>query len=159
LITAKGAFVKIVINRIALIFLVICSSCIDEKKIENNIIVNEVKTVLQSQERAWNEGNIEKYMEGYWKSDSLRFASGGNVSYGWQATLENYKRGYPDKTAMGNLTFSDIEVTLISDNAAIVFGKWALERDDDNPWGLFTLLFRKKLEGWKVVADHTSSSE
>jgi ketosteroid isomerase-like protein len=97
-------------------------------------------------------------MFGYLKSDSLRFASGGNVSYGWQTTLERYAKGYPDKEAMGKLTFSKIDIKIISEDAALVFGKWELERESDSPWGLFTLLFKYTETGWRIVHDHTSSA-
>ncbi|MCK5148910.1 DUF3225 domain-containing protein [bacterium] len=115
--------------------------------------------VMAEQQKAWNNGDLEGFMQGYWKSDSLRFASGGNVRYGWQATLDGYKRGYPDTDAIGQLTFSDMNVTFIAPDAAVVFGRWALERKDDNPNGLYTLIFRKFKEGWRVAADHTSSAD
>jgi len=114
--------------------------------------------VLDAQAAAWNQGDIEKYMAGYARSDSLRFASGGKVSYGWQTTLERYREGYPDRVAMGILTFSDIDITVISDDAVFVFGKWELQKVDERPWGLFTLVFRKTDEGWRIVHDHTSSA-
>jgi len=129
-------------------------SCNAEKNSDKEQIIK----VLDEQAKAWNEGNIEAYMEGYLQSDSLRFASGGNVSYGWETTLERYKKGYPDKETMGILIFSEIDIKLISDEAALVFGKWELERKSDHPWGLFTLLFKKTDEGWRVVHDHTSSA-
>ena len=117
----------------------------------------EIMQVINSQQKAWNNGNIEGYMQGYHKSDSLRFASGGNVSYGWQTTLDRYLKGYPDKATMGELTFSEIDIQMISETSAVVFGKWELEREKDHPWGLFTLVFRMTNDGWKIVHDHTSS--
>lgn len=101
-------------------------------------------------------------MQGYWQSDSLRFASGGNINRGWKTTLERYQKSYPDKAAMGKLTFSNLETTVLSADAALVFGKWELTReqdktDKDRPHGLFTLTFRKTPQGWKIVHDHTSS--
>ena len=108
------------------------------------------------QERDWNAGSIERYMEGYWKSDSVRFASGGHVTYGWRNTLARYKMGYPDRKAMGTLTFSGVHVTVLSGDAALAFGTWKLARGQDAPWGLFTLLFRRLPEGWRITADHTS---
>ena len=117
-----------------------------------------IEAILNEQVRSWNEGNIEKYMAGYDRSDSLRFASGGNAYYGWRATLERYKTRYPDKAAMGILTFSDLDIAVISEDAALVFGQWKLKREKDEPWGLFTLLFRKTRSGWRIVHDHTSSA-
>lgn len=121
-----------------------------------------VRAVLDAQVQAWNAGKIEDFMQGYWQSDSLRFASGGNVQRGWQMTLERYKKGYPDKTAMGKLTFSNLETSVLSTDAVLVFGKWELQReqdktDKDRPHGLFTLTFRKMAQGWKIIHDHTSS--
>lgn len=120
---------------------------------------HEILKVMADQVRAWNEGDIEGYMEGYVHSDSLRFASGGEVTYGWTETLERYEDKYHSKRRMGVLTFSDLDVTLLSEDAAIVFGMWKIERRDSEPWGLFTLLFRKTDAGWRIVHDHTSSGE
>jgi ketosteroid isomerase-like protein len=117
----------------------------------------KILSVLNEQQQAWNKGNLEEYMGGYLQSDSLRFASGGNLSYGWHATLERYKAGYPDNQTMGKLTFSEIDIRLLSADYALVFGKWELERETDNPWGLFTLIFKRTHEGWRIVHDHTSS--
>ena len=118
-----------------------------------------IYNILMEQQSAWNRGDIEAYMLGYYKSDSLRFASGGNVSYGWQTTLDRYKKGYPDKAIMGKLTFSNIDIKMLSETSALIFGKWELERADDHPWGLFTLIFRKAPCGWRIVHDHTSSDK
>jgi ketosteroid isomerase-like protein len=117
-----------------------------------------IARVMFDQQNAWNEGDIEKYMTGYLRSDSLRFASGGNITYGWQTTLDRYLKGYPDAKTMGKLTFSKIDIRLISKTSALVFGKWELEREQDHPWGLYTLIFEKTNEGWRIVHDHTSSS-
>jgi ketosteroid isomerase-like protein len=119
----------------------------------------EILNVLADQVKAWNDGDIEGYMEGYVHSDSLRFASGGDITYGWGAALERYEERYPSKSRMGTLSFSDLDVTLLSDDAALVFGKWNLKRRHDEPWGLFTLLVRRTGDGWRIVHDHTSSGE
>jgi hypothetical protein len=102
-----------------------------------------IRAVLETQVQAWNAGNITEFMKGYWHSDSLRFASGGSIQRGWKSTLERYQKSYPDKAAMGVLTFSNLEITLFNDNAAVVFGAWKLQRQKDAPGGLFTLTFRK----------------
>lgn len=121
-----------------------------------------IRSVLDAQVQAWNTGNIEEFMQGYWQSDSLRFASGESVKYGWRTTLERYRKGYPDRVSMGKLTFSNLETTILSADAALVFGKWELMREQDKtekdrPHGLFTLTFRKMPQGWKIIHDHTSS--
>jgi ketosteroid isomerase-like protein len=116
-----------------------------------------IQAVLEAQVRAWNKGNIEEFMQGYWRSDSLRFASGAAVKRGWNTTLDRYKKSYSTAAAMGRLAFSDVEITVFSADAALVFGRWALQREGDRPNGLFTLTFRKTAEGWKIIHDHTSS--
>lgn len=116
-----------------------------------------IRTVLDEQVKAWNTGNIEEFMQGYWQSDSLRFASGGTVKRGWKTTLERYRKSYPNQAAMGTLNFSDLECTILAPDAALVFGRWRLQREKDSPGGLFTLTFRKFGKTWKIVHDHTSS--
>lgn len=116
-----------------------------------------IRQVLSQQVAAWNEGNLEGFMEGYARTDTLRFASGGTVRYGWQATLDGYRRGYPDRAAMGTLSFDLRDIQVLSPEWALVFGAWALERSEDRPAGLFTLTLRKTAAGWRVVQDHTSS--
>lgn len=116
-----------------------------------------IRAVLQQQVDAWNQGDIDAFMDGYARTDSLRFASGGTVQTGWQATLERYHRAYPDRAAMGTLTFEVRAVRVLSARWAVVFGGYQLERAADRPSGLFTLLFEKRPEGWRIVHDHTSA--
>ncbi len=117
-----------------------------------------IRAVMQQQQDAWNRGDVDAFMAGYARTDSLRFASGGAVQQGWQATLERYHRAYPDRAAMGTLSFELRQVRVLSPRWAFVFGAYALERADDRPTGLFTLLFEKRPEGWRVVHDHTSAA-
>lgn len=114
-----------------------------------------IRKVMEDQTAAWNRGDIEGFMQGYWKSEKLTFVS-SRVTRGWQQTLENYKRSYDTREKMGTLTFSDLEITLLSKDAALVLGSWSLKRANDAPGGKFTLIFRKFKEGWRVVHDHTS---
>lgn len=95
-------------------------------------------------------------MRGYWVSEKLTFVSGDTVTRGWQATLDRYKKGYDTREKMGTLTFSDLEITILSKDAAIVLGSWHLQRAKDAPHGKFTLVFRKLKEGWRITLDHTS---
>ena len=118
----------------------------------------DIRKVMDDQAAAWNRGDIDTFMIGYWRSPELKFVSGDRVTRGWQQTLDNYKRSYPDKAAMGVLTFSDLEIAVLSKDAAFVVGNWSLKREKDNPHGKFTLLFRKFKEGWRITADHTSSA-
>ncbi len=139
---------------------VLCFFCAcGQQIIDEEAIKTEINSVMFDSKRAWNEGDIEKYMESYLESSSLRFAGNGDVSYGWKDVLERYKRSYPDRTAMGKLTFSDIDITVVSEDAAVVFGRWKLERAEDERSGLYTLLFRKTDDGWRIVHDHSSSAK
>ncbi|RLD45893.1 MAG: DUF4440 domain-containing protein [Bacteroidetes bacterium] len=141
------------------VLLIILFSCQSKPGFGPETAKKEIRAILTEQQKAWNRNDIETYMQGYYKSDSLRFASGGHVSYGWETTLNRYKKGYPDKAAMGTLTFSKIDIKMLSETSALVFGKWELERAGDHPWGLFTLIFRKAPCGWRIVHDHTSSDK
>lgn len=116
-----------------------------------------VKT-LQNQTKAWSKGDIDKFMTYYEETEDLRFASGDTVTRGWQTTLDRYKERYPDKAAMGALSFSDFEVEFISKTDALVFGRWTLSREQDAPTGLFSLHMKKFGRDWKIVSDHTSSA-
>ena len=115
-----------------------------------------VLKVLSTQQAAWNRGDIDTFMEGYWKSDSLLFIGKSAPKYGWQSTLDNYKKGYPDKAAMGTLSFNILKVEILDPKNAFVLGGWQLKRDKDTPGGYFTLWFRKINGEWKIVCDHTS---
>ena len=117
-----------------------------------------VRRVLDQQVQDWNDGSIEKFMRGYEKSDAIRFASGGDVRLGWQTVFDRYQKTYSDKAAMGKLTFSDLDITVAAEDAALVFGRWRLDREKDELSGLFTLFFRKTSEGWRIVHDHTSAA-
>jgi ketosteroid isomerase-like protein len=122
---------------------------------------SEIRTVLDTQVVAWNRGDIEVFMAGYWKSDKTTFLSSSGVSRGWQALLDRYKKGYPDRKTMGTLAFSELEINMLGRNAAYILGHWALDREKDSkpdrPGGVFTLVARKFPEGWRIVSDHTSS--
>lgn len=117
-----------------------------------------IRAVLDAQRDAWNRGDIQGYMEGYARSDDTVFVSGDNVTHGWQTVLERYQKGYNTPEKMGRLTFSDLEVSVLSNDAAVVLGRWELERTTDKPHGRFTLIFRKTKQGWRIVHDHTSSA-
>ena len=114
-----------------------------------------IRKVMSDQVAAWNRGNVEEFMKGYWNSDKLVFVSTA-VTRGWQPTLDRYKKSYDTREKMGTLTFSDLEITPLSKDAAVVLGSWSLARANDNPHGKFTLIFRKFKDGWKIVHDHTS---
>ncbi|MFD1258711.1 YybH family protein [Mucilaginibacter terrae] len=119
---------------------------------------NAILKVIEDQRLAWNRGDLEGYMQGYWHSDSLLFVGRTGPQYGWQTTLYNYKKGYPDKAAMGQLTFDLLKVDLLGKTNAFVLGAWNLKRENDAPGGYFTLLLRKIRGVWLVVSDHSSSN-
>ncbi len=116
-----------------------------------------IRAVLDAQEAAWNRGDLEAFMAGYWKSDRTAFVGSSGILRGWQAVLDRYRRTYPDRAAMGRLTFSDLEITVLAPDAALVLGRWELERASDRPGGVFTLVARKFPEGWRIIHDHTSA--
>ena len=115
-----------------------------------------VTKVLDAQQAAWNSGNIDAYMSGYWNSKDLVFTSGGKIRKGFEETLQSYKKKYKPGD-MGKLAFSDLEFTPISPEAALVLGRWELTEKGAPSGGVFTLLFRKIGGEWKIVHDHTSA--
>jgi uncharacterized protein (TIGR02246 family) len=117
-----------------------------------------IRAVLDAQVAAWNRGDIEGFMDGYWRSTETVFVSGDTVTHGWQTVLDRYKKGYDTRDKMGALMFSDLEIKLISKDAAVALGRWQLTRASDTPHGRFTLIFRRTGQGWRIVHDHTSSA-
>jgi ketosteroid isomerase-like protein len=117
-----------------------------------------IMRVLSNQQKAWNDGRIEDFMNGYWQSDSLVFIGKKGITKGWQQTLDNYKKSYPDKVSMGELEFTIIAVALLSKTSAHVVGKWHLKRElsKGDLEGHFTLLFKKMNKRWVIVSDHSS---
>src|SRR5207253_3040249 len=97
----------------------------------------EIRKVMEDQSAAWNRGDIEGFMRGYWNSPNLKFVSGTNVTSAWQPTLDRYKKNYDSRAKMGTLTFSDLEITVLSKDAAVVLGSWSLQRETDKPGGKF----------------------
>ncbi|MEP7238151.1 MAG: DUF4440 domain-containing protein [Ferruginibacter sp.] len=115
-----------------------------------------IRGLLEEQRLAWNTGDKEKFMDTYWQSDSLMFIGKSGVTYGWQNTLDNYKKGYPDTAAMGKLKFDILEVKRLSVMYFFVVGKWHLTRSIGDVGGHFTLLFKKVKSKWVIIADHSS---
>ncbi len=118
--------------------------------------IASVEALLMEQQKAWNNADIEMFMETYWKSPDLQFAGSNGVIYGWQNTLERYKRNYPDVEAMGKLTFEIIKARKISPKIILLNGKFTLQRKNDQPSGYFTLIWKKIKGSWVIIADHTS---
>lgn len=115
-----------------------------------------IRSVLANQTKYWNKGNIEAFMQGYWKSDSLLFVGRTGPKFGFNTTLENYKKNYPDTVVMGKLSFTILKVEKLSPNHYFVLGKFMLKRSIGDLSGYYTLLFRKINNQWVIVADHSS---
>ena len=130
--------------------------CFAQSPSETARIKTDIVAVMDAQVAAWNRGDVDGFMRGYWNSPELVFVSGDSVTRGWQPTLDRYKKNYDSREKMGTLKFSDLDVTVISKTAAVVLGNWSLARAADNPKGKFTLIFRKLKNGWQIVHDHTS---
>ena len=120
-----------------------------------------IRKVLQSQVAAWNRHDLEGFLAGYWNSPALTFSSGATETLGWQATLERYRKKYQAPGAeMGKLEMTDIQVEMVGAQGAFVRGRWHLDlANGKQPHGLFTLIFRKFPDGWKILHDHTSAAE
>jgi hypothetical protein len=142
-------------STLTIVFLFFFASINAQKKFDQLAESNAIRTVLAQQVADWNNFNIEGFMQGYWKSDSLMFI-GAKITHGWDSTLARYKKSYPTRDAMGVLRFEILKLQFVSDTACLVTGNYFLQRKTDNPSGVFTLLFRKKNGEWVVVYDHTS---
>jgi beta-aspartyl-peptidase (threonine type) len=123
--------------------------------------VQAIRTVLEQQQADWNKGDLDGFLSGYWKSPKVVFQSGGNRYDGWEAMRDRYHKRYKaEGKAMGQVAFSGIEIEPLGAQSALVRGAWRLNMPDGSkPGGLFTLIFRKFPEGWKIVHDHTSAAE
>lgn len=119
-------------------------------------ITGEIRQVLDAQTAAWNRGDLEGFMQGYWNSPEMTFVSGDKMTKGWQPTLDRYKKSYNSRAKMGVLSFSELQTTITGKTSAVVLGRFTLVRENDKPTGLFTLNFRKFKEGWRIIIDHTS---
>ncbi len=117
-----------------------------------------IQEVLDAQVAAWNRGDLDAFMTGYWQSPDLSFFSGKDKTHGWEATLKRYQTRYQaEGRAMGTLEFGELEIEMLGSDSAFVRGRWQLKTGNDTPGGLFTLIFRKLPSGWRIVHDHTSS--
>ena len=117
----------------------------------------KIKKLLYQQQSDWNNGDVDAFMQVYWKSPELQFGNANGITRGWQATLDGYKVRYPDRAAMGKLTFEVKDMTKHSKKVISLTGSWSLEREKDNPGGHFLLIWRKIKGEWRIVADHTSA--
>ncbi len=118
-----------------------------------------IHSVLEAQQTAWNRGDVDAFLSGYWRSPELTFSGSSGVARGWDGVLARYKKNYPDRAAMGRLDFSELEFRFLGPDAALVLGRWHLKREKDDVGGVFSLVWQRFPEGWKIVHDHTSAVE
>jgi uncharacterized protein (TIGR02246 family) len=116
-----------------------------------------ITAVLSAQQFAWNRGDVDAFLTGYWRSPELTFSGSSGVARGWDGVLARYKKNYPDRVAMGQLDFSNLEFRFLGPDAALVLGHWHLKREKDDLGGVFTLVWQRFPDGWKIIHDHTSA--
>ncbi len=155
-------------RRMSVCFLLFCATIFapplhdsvhaQRKSKRDAIAISAVRAVLDAQRDAWNRGDLEGYMDGYARSADITFVSGNALTRGWQTVHDRYQKKYDLREKMGTLTFSDLEISVLSNDAAVTIGRWHLQRANDQPHGRFTLIFRHTRQGWRIVHDHTSSA-
>ena len=146
---------KVTLSALFLSVLLVLAGC-NDKLYSDESLMAEIETVLRTQEKAWNKGDIEGFMAGYAKSDSTLFAGKTRVNLGWQKVLDQYKKSYPDAAAMGKLQFDLIRIKVLSEKDAYVVGKWTLTETGQAASGHFVLIIEKGPDGWKITVDGTS---
>jgi ketosteroid isomerase-like protein len=118
-----------------------------------------ILAALVAQQDAWNRGDVDAFMAGYWRSPELSFSGSSGISRGWDEVLARYKKNYPDRAAMGQLDFSGLEFRFLGADNALVLGRWHLKREKDEIGGVFSLVWQRFPEGWRIIHDHTSANE
>lgn len=118
-----------------------------------------ITQVLDDQQSAWNRGDKEAFLQGYWHSSELTFSGSNGIARGWEGVLARYKTRYPDRAAMGKLDFSHLEFRFLGPDAALVLGHWYLTRKQGDIDGVFTLVWQRFPDGWRIIHDHTSTAE
>ncbi len=142
------------------LFFILSLVCITQLSMAQEKQIKEVKALLEQQSKDWNNGDIDAFMEGYWKSEKLQFIGARGVTYGWEQTKANYKRGYPTPAAMGNLSFNLMGVDVQSKKVVSVTGQYFVKLENGQEFtGYFLLIVKKIKKKWLIIADHTSASE
>jgi uncharacterized protein (TIGR02246 family) len=116
-----------------------------------------ITKILDAQQKAWNEGNVDAFLDGYWRSPELTFSGSSGIARGWDGVAARYKKNYPDRAAMGRLDFSNLEFRFLGKDAALVLGHWHLSRAQGDIGGVFSLVWQRFPEGWRIIHDHTSA--
>jgi ketosteroid isomerase-like protein len=143
---------------LAIIFCTSVAAVVSAAPMQTKNATAQIRSVLRTQQDAWNRGDIDTFMNGYARSASTVFVSEDTIRRGWETVRARYREKYSDRAKMGTLTFSDLEITPLSTDAAVVLGRWSLKRANDQPHGRFTLIFKRLPEGWRIVHDHTSAA-
>jgi beta-aspartyl-peptidase (threonine type) len=125
-----------------------------EERLNDRVAITKI---LDAQEKNWNDGNVDAFLEGYWHSPDLTFSGTSGIARGWDGVLARYKKNYPDRAAMGRLDFYDLEFRFLGQDAALVLGHWHLARAQGDIGGVFSLVWQRFPEGWRIVHDHTSA--
>jgi ketosteroid isomerase-like protein len=136
------------------LLLSLIASCTNPEDIKNGR--NSIKSLMNNQQAAWNNGDIEGFMKAYWKSDSLVFIGSRGLTYGWETVLSNYRKSYPDQAAMGKLSFNNRLIREIDNNHFWVAGQWKLYRETDTISGHYTLVWKRINGQWRIISDHSS---
>jgi beta-aspartyl-peptidase (threonine type) len=118
-----------------------------------------ITKIIETQQNNWNQGNVDAFLEGYWRSPDLTFSGSGGIARGWDGVLVRYKKNYPDRASMGRLDFSDLEFRFLGSDGALVLGRWHLARARGDVGGVFSLVWQRFPEGWRIIHDHTSTVE
>ena len=139
-------------NRLLLLFFVLCTFSVFSQTTETDD-KDAIMAVLKAQRIAWSEHNIEEFMEGYWKSDSLKFYGTHGITHGWENTLERFEKGYPTEDHTGKLSYKINDITKISDDAYFVLGEYHIKREVGNADGIFMLVFKRIDGAWKIIVD------
>jgi uncharacterized protein (TIGR02246 family) len=161
---SKSRYLQTATMLLAALLIPICwtlKSAADEpanRQIDRHADRTAIRAVLDAQQQAWNRGDVDAFLTGYWHSPDLTFSGSNGISRGWNAVLARYKKNYPDRGAMGALDFSSLEFRFLGPDAALILGHWHLKREKDEPGGVFSLVFQRFPEGWRIIHDHTSAS-
>jgi ketosteroid isomerase-like protein len=155
------ALLRLSLVLIAAAVVVSSSACAQSAETEKQAAANAVaiREVLEAQAAAWNRGDVEGYMDGYERAETITFISGDTVARGWQTVHDRYKKAYDTPEKMGTLAFSELEIKPLSEFYANVTGRWQLTRAKDTPHGRFALIFRRTNAGWRIVQDTTTSAD
>jgi uncharacterized protein (TIGR02246 family) len=148
--------IKPLISMVFVAFLGACACFASPAAVKPADTRSAIQKTLREQQSAWNRGDVREFLNGYWHSPDLTFSGSGGITRGWDEVLARYRKNYPNAAAMGNLEFSDLEFRILGEDSALVLGKWHLTREKDQLGGVFTLVWQKFPEGWRIIHDHTS---